>query len=535
MIDDNNVFPRYNLWNDSWIGLERLDGSYEQLGIGQVLTSAQEFKGLHDSSPLVVVGTHRLLVAVLQAALQPRTKQDLEKLWKQGRFPEAAIALFHIQYGERFDLFSPDTPFMQSADIPSKPGKGDTLKTVAYLMPDIPAGTAVTHFKHGAENNHRFCPACAARGLVTVPAFATSGGAGIKPSINGVPPMYILPGGRNLFESLAASLVTAEFQPAAPPGLRDMPWWEREPIVNRGSELGAVGYLHGLTFAARRVRLHPLNDDAPCTRCGSQTEWGVRTMVFEMGESQFDGAPFWQDPFAAYRLPEKDKAGLAPTPIRPAEGKAIWREFSGLFLQPSQQEDGKTKRRGTLRPRVLDQMANLFEDEPDIDGPQTNTRSFRCVGIRTDMKAKVFEWVDYAFEVPLRLLCHKELAGSEVDRAITFSNDCAAVLTNVFRESFNANARKSDRNSRLRVAMVNRFWTALAEPFRRLILTLNPLKPVSSQKTWATTVVQTARLIFHETLEMLPDDAATLRRRVEAEQACSGKLSFRLNKERFDE
>ena len=233
---------------------------------------------------------------------------------------------------------------------------------MAALFPEIPAGTEVTHYHHGVEDDNVFSPAAVAAGLVAVPAFASSGGAGIKPSINGVPPIYVLPGGNSLFESLVAALLIPAFRPSMASRKRDDVWWRRDALVERSKEVTEVGYLHSLTFPARRMRLHPVKVNTICTRSGRFTEWGVRTMIFEMGESRPKDAPWWQDPFAAYRLPVEKKTsrtaktGTAkkkdqPTPIRPQQGKAAWREFGGLFIQQA------TEARRTHRPLFIEQMA----------------------------------------------------------------------------------------------------------------------------------------------------------------------------------
>jgi CRISPR system Cascade subunit CasA len=532
MTVSEKMLPSYSLWSEPWIGLERKSGGVEWTGIGQALVQAHDFLRIYEQSPLVIVGIQRLLTAILQAVLKPQFNADLEHLWKADRFPEEKIRAFAGQYEHCFDLFSAEMPFLQSADLALKPVKGDPLKTVAYLMPELPSGTAITHYRHGAEENQVFCPRCAAGGLTAMPAFATSGGAGIKPSINGVPPLYLLPGGNNLFESLLAGLVTPGYMPRAASRAEDRPWWERAALVKRGSEVSEVGYLHSLTFPARRVRLHPEHITGTCTRCGASLGWGVRTMVYEMGECRPDGAVPWFDPFAAYRLPDKD--GEKPVPIRPVEGKAAWREFSGLFLRNKNGANPKSKKRITQRPLVLDQIAQLFSDEDEPGRPGDHLLNFRCVGLRTDMKAKVFEWVDAAFDVPLRLMRDQALAGFEVDRAIELANDCAIILSITFREEFNPGSRKSDRAAHLRTDMVARYWTALAVPFREFILTLDASAPKPAQRLWGEDVLREARRTLLKTLEMLPDDAATLRKRVLTEQKCLAKLNKRV-KEAIDD
>jgi len=511
--------PTFNLWNEQWIELECSEGGTERRSIQQALLQAHEFMSIYEPSPLVVVDIHRLLVAIVQAALNPQKNADLKRLWQTGRLPATVIQDFGAQYVERFDLFSTSAPFLQSGDLPLQAGKGDRIKTVAYLIAEIPAGTEITHYRHGAEDAQVFCPACAAAGLVTIPPFATSGGAGIKPSINGVPPIYVLPGGRSLFESLAASLLRPDYQPNMLVREQDEPWWLRRPDVKRGQEVREVGYLQSLTFPARRVRLHPEPFGAGCTRCGRVSQWGVRSMVFEMGECRPKEAEFWFDPFAAYKLPEsqgKDK----PTPIRPTLGRATWREFAGLFLlEQSDTADPKKKKIQTKRPAVLNQIAEL---EIGADLP---AYPFRCIGMRTDFKAKVFEWIDAGFDVPPALL-RDERTGLLVRESMDFATGCAGVITGAFREVFGGKSRKQERRRTLKTRMRDEYWAALAEPFRHFVLAVAmPDHQVLERRHWAEAVVEQAQTAFSRAAAATGDDAASLRKRSQGERLCQIRLA----------
>ena len=131
MTQQNNDVPSFNLWTELWITLEKSDGELVQVSISEALLNAKNYTAIYDSSPLVVVGVHRLLTAILQDALAPKENDDLEQFWKNG-FPVKKIEDFGRKYIDRFDLFSPDKPFLQSADLPLFPKtkeeqKGKTL------------------------------------------------------------------------------------------------------------------------------------------------------------------------------------------------------------------------------------------------------------------------------------------------------------------------------------------------------------------------------------------------------------------------
>lgn len=507
MIDGNQ--PSFNLWFDPWIDLQRPNGEHERLGIHDTLAHAHEFYSVAAVSPLEVVGIHRLLAAVLQVITHPASSDDLKRLRILGSFPLEEIQKFGAVFSDRFDLFSIDRPFMQTADLSLQPSKGDNNKTVAYLAVDFPSKTTVTHYHHCQDDKQYFCPACAARGLVATSAFASSGGASFKPSINGVPPIYVLPGGINLFQCLVSSLILPAFQPGRTVS-QDHPWWLHSPVIGKSEVVSEVGYLHSLTFPARRVRLHPSLRNATCTRCGEVTEWGVTSMIFEMGESRPDGAAFWRDPFAAYT----QKGDKAPVPIRPNESKAIWREYAALFLKDIHRANGGIQ---TLRPAVLDQLDGAasveFLQEP-------TALPIRCIGIRTDMKAKIFECIDTGFDVPLALL-HSTTAGIDVEDAIEYCANRISNLTSILKKTLNGNKKKGNRYSQLYTALSNACWLALTEPFKAYTLSIAELQfreqddspNIAMRLAWHESTVKLLLHIYEQVLEEIGDSGEALRLR----------------------
>ena len=512
--------PTFNLWTEPWITLERADGSLERTGIGETLLRANEFRAIYDPSPLVIVGVHRLLTAILQDTLDPRKPPDLRRLWKVGRFPEAEVRAFGEQYAHRFDLFSEDAPFLQSADLPRTPPKQASTKTITYLMPQVPAGSAVTHYRHGVAEDNVFCPVCAARGLVAIPAFATSGGRGFFPSVNGAPPpIYVLPGGNNLFESLAASLILPDYQPSAASNTTDHVWWRHEPRIVREQIVHEVSYLHSLTFPARYVRLHPQQTNESCSRCGKKSEWVVQTMIYFGGEHLPKDGPAWLDPFVAYRYVK-----VYPRPITLQREKALCREFAGLFLQPSEAKQNEKKQSFTKPPsciyQITEEVGTSFEIYP-----------FRCIALSARKDAKVFEWLDAGFDVPVSLL-HDFEGGDEVRQAIDFASDCDGIIAYIFRKTFVSNDGKTERHETLRRRMVDTYWAALAAPFRDFVLAVAaPETREDSRRAWVNRVVAEGNAAFKTYSEMTGSDAVTLRQRVQGRKWCD----IRLNKKRKEQ
>ena len=93
--------PTFNLWHEPWITLEDSVGTTQRFGIEETLLGAHQYAVIHEPSPLVVVGIHRLLIAILQAAFNPSRPPDLLKLWRCGRLPQDPVIAFGQRYLRR--------------------------------------------------------------------------------------------------------------------------------------------------------------------------------------------------------------------------------------------------------------------------------------------------------------------------------------------------------------------------------------------------------------------------------------------------
>ena len=495
MTQPNPNAPTFNLWVEPWITVERPDGQLERLNIPQTLTQAHQIHTLYEQAMPEEVAIHRLLVAILQAALNPRRKSDLEQVWRDGKFSAEAVRAFGEKYAHRFDLFSAAAPFLQSADLGLHPAKEDKAKPASYLFLEQPAGTAVTHYTHAYDEGQQFCSICATKGILLIPAFTLRGGRSMKASINEVPPMYVIPGGKTLFHSLAASLTRPpKFQPGT--AEVDQPWWEHPPTIGKKAIVKRVGYLHSLTFPARRVRLHPQPGGAPCTRCGQRTPWHVATMVYEMGESLPKDAPWWRDPFAAYRRPRNKKEVKNPVPIRPVPGKAVWREFAGLLL-PDKPEGGSPH---AYRPGILDQLETLRYALPYTDDERI---PLRVVGLRTDMKAKIFEWQESGFQLTPRLLSDPDCAKT-IEQGLDFAARCDSMLKKTFYDYFGGEG-KDKRLEAIAGHMSRRYWEILGQEFQRHIQGYTSQADIEALfHDWLDTVLRHATNLFTEAAETVP-------------------------------
>lgn len=281
----------YNLLDEPWIPVLRTNGRVNRVGIRAALTEAKNIRQIVASSPMDRFAILRFLLAM--------------KYWCEGApsLPRADSSTASLSPGglskldgkrEDFDLFGKDRRFYQFGG-----GCNSRLLSANYLLHEIPTGTNFSHFRHSRDDEDGLCPACCAMGLVRLPVFTTmggrgqgKGGQGKGPGINMAPPIYAIPLGESLFQTLGFSWV-----PVSDLG---NPAWEvpDAPLP----PAGAIPLLIGLTWLPRRVWLEePGNIEKCCISCGRKERLVLRT-VFEGRGKTRPGT--WHDP---HSLPKVGK------------------------------------------------------------------------------------------------------------------------------------------------------------------------------------------------------------------------------------
>jgi hypothetical protein len=139
-------------------------------------------------------------------------------------------------------------------------------------------------------------------GLLRLPLFATSGGRGKPPGINAKPPVYVIPTGMSLAETLWLS-----WRPASNLGI---PAWEKPDL--QLSETDEVPLLTGLTWLTRRVWLNnPEASATVCISCGRKDRL-VRFCEFDgigsTKKGEDDPGRVWRDPHVLYSKTGKNES-----------------------------------------------------------------------------------------------------------------------------------------------------------------------------------------------------------------------------------
>ena len=151
---------------------------------------------------------------------------------------------------------------------------------------------------------------------------------------------------------------------------------------------------------------------------------------------------------------------------------------------------------------------------------------FRCIGMRTDMKAKVFEWIDAGFDVPLSLI--QDVGGSESAPGHRLCHRLRRHHRQYLPRGFWRRRQQNERHATCVAACWTPIWAALAAPFRDFVMSTWPT--LRCERHARTSVVDRASSskpgMPSETYsEMAGSDAAALRQRVTGRRTCDIRLS----------
>lgn len=320
---------RFNLVDDPWIPVVWHDGRYDRLGIGDALAGACRIRQLAAASPLDNFAVFRLLLAVLYwcrpdlASPSATATLDPTTVFVPGSFAKLTAQR------SLFDLFGGGSRFYQDPACRQKQPR----HTANYLIHELPTGTSLWHFRHLRDLGDGVCPACCALGLVRLPVFATQGGQGKSPGINGRPPWYVAPVGNTLAQTL---LLSCQLISSASPMTLGSPEWEAPGQVLPSK--GPVPLLAGLTCIPRRVWLaDPEEPPSACAYCGRHTPL-VRRCVFDGKGGRRLDAHQWRDPHVMYDQQEKPLCPSNPLDAPDADAGRWSGRLAALLRRPSPSE-----------------------------------------------------------------------------------------------------------------------------------------------------------------------------------------------------
>ncbi len=495
----------YNLLTEPWIPVLDRKNRFIEQGIVDVLLNAPDLVAISDPAPPIEFGILRMLTAFVMDAWEVENGDDVIRLLNAGKFDRDTIDNYVSRWGNRFDLFQPEHPFYQ---VPATGVDPKETEPVARLLQHIPAGNFTTFFHHVPAASQAFSPAVCARGLCTIPSFMTAGGRGYAPSINGAPPWYVEVVGRSLFETLILNICGKEL----PTNIGTTPpVWRSDEEVQAGAEINQFSLLQGLTWQSRRVHLFPA-EGGRCTYTGKPSNTLVREIAYSGG---YKARGSWTDPQVAYEIGSK-----GANPLRPKEGRVIWRDIGPLMLLRQRDYTNSQKKVSYERPVVVQQYIEL---QRESHLPKTADLIIKVYGLRTD-KMKIFEWHTDQLALPLDVALN-DRAGKQIQEAMEHAETCDYFLRAAIRLAYPREGEGAkDPYGTLQSRASNLFWTELYEKFEHEIVAegiakqdpSDPNAPATLLDGWKKHLKKVGAQILDRTLSQLDADAEEITRAVNA-------------------
>ncbi len=509
----------FDLVGKNWVYCRTQSGEQVMLSLHDLFSKAHELKEITDNNPLTVAALHRLLLAIIHSAVDgPDKFPDWEALWQRKSFLGTPVLDYLEAKRDRFDLFSEQYPFYQTAGFTL-----DTTVTSQKLLHELATGNNKTIFDHNLDDDPaHLSPDQAARALLTAQMYSFGGGQGATSKLFGKHPNFahaplvlgalILIQGRNLFETLLLNLLRYSREHSRPivSFVNDNPVWEQDSISPDGKNSfdprPPLGYLEYLTWRSRHIRLLPQEDNGKLL---------VRHLYMAQGNIVYKD--FKGDPMFAYG---RDKEQLR-FPIKLDTERSFWRNSAALF----EFSDSQDSKKADDRSLTVKQAANLKGEGILPKGP------LRClvIGIAND-KANPLCWRMEQLTVPSEILQDQDRVHC-LKKALEWAEGIGLILRSQTRSLAQyvlaPDGRKADTKAVTRLASAfgteAQYWARLDTEFRVFLSQLTD----EALLGWYTQVKHTALNVFEETTRHYLSHTA---RELQAQAKATGWLGFEVGK-----
>ena len=499
----------FNLLDECWIPVIRQDWQRAEISLIELFQTWETVREIQADNPPTTLAIHRFLLAILHRAYQgPKNVDHWEEIQQDNG--KGAIAYLE-KWRDRFDLFHPERPFMQDAEIPEE-SSGEV-----YLAHVLHGNNTSTVFCHEHEWSHSSLSIPeAARLVLRLQNFDTGGRKTGATESAAVLPMMdaanVLVRGDDLCETLLLNLIQydGEEKPCVATG-DDLPVWERQS--QKPKERIPVGYIDYLTYQWRRVKVFVQGDRVVrvALHPGDRISKDLSTSQWECG--------------IAYN---KTKKGLMT--VRLNQNRSLWRD-SAVFLQSSNEVSSC--------PRIVEWVA-ILKAEKDL--VKSNVH-LQILGLNVD-NAKPLGWTSQQFAAPLIYLTNKALWQS-LSSAIAIAEDHQQLFRSFKGSPYHALAEVLKNNDAAGFAATldgeSRYWATLDRTFQELLLAL-PEDKLNDRKSitygnvelpkWTKTIQDAAREAFTDSIASIRNYEA----RAKALRALQWKLAdLKLSKSEREE
>lgn len=294
---------KFDVLDNPWIPVLYLDDTRKTVSLRTVLSEAHLIERLDTLNVMEEYGVYRFLILFMTCVHRPVALKQVIQICKAGKFDmkkvEEYIKLCQSE-GVSFNIFDSERPFLQDAyskeyDFPNEKDAPKKAKAITNIDASIPHGNNVPHFNQVWDKNATMEVDKAIRCLIASRIFCTAMGGGIYPSnVTGAPPLYYILNGKNLFETIAYSILVLDVDN------RDLPsdkleLWRNTMPVEPEKVIYEISILQALLFPTRRILLVPPQDDGLIHHCFIKPGLNFKSIYLD-------------DPFVIYQLPLQKKS-----------------------------------------------------------------------------------------------------------------------------------------------------------------------------------------------------------------------------------
>lgn len=472
----------FNLLKEPWIGVVNNEYAEKEVSLIELFEQAHELRSVTDSNPLVIASVYRLLLVILYRALRlPDDVDEWLSLYKSGKFP-ATVTEYLQRLENRFDLFSEQYPFFQTADFTK-----DTTTSIKKLSPNFATANNKTLFSHHSDDDgFVVSPANAAKYLLVCQYFSLGGGISGSSNLSKKHPNYthspLIGGvlsyltGDSLFKTLMFNLKPLS---AKDTSSEDLPIWENNDLKGTGVR-EPFGLLDYMTFKSRHIRLLP--DES-----GNLSE-----MYLTQGYSlPADSLYRETEPTFAYRLNYKQEIKTVSVSFE----KSFWRDSRSIYQRIKLESNEKMDK----RPACFRWIADLFS-YGDIAQQQVGC----FVAGLENAKANPLSWLSEMLPVNVQLLMENKSSdyfALAIERSEEISGRIYYALQTYAEYTLLPSPRKEEINKVVeRIDGRANYWSEVGRRYPILIQNITK-DEVMTYQNWLKTCITAAKRNLNSTLD----------------------------------
>lgn len=460
--------PHFDLRDEPWIPVERVDGSFDTVSIREALLEAHVIRRLSGEIPCEGIALLRLLLALVYCIYpvpedmsEGAKRRIWKELWSHGSFDAGRVEAYLDDFSHEFDLFDGEHPFFQVPELAYSSDKKE-YDSVDELMLDVPKPTRFLFSMRGARHLDVIPFDLATRYLIVTQAFDISGikspvvgnttvsagkarapkgsvGTGWCGALGGI---YLE--GRSLYETLLLNFVLYLGNTSVTTSDDRAPW-ERDAPSADTCQREPAGPIDLLTWQGRRVRLVPSEDGASV--CGVVICYGDALKY--ANKQCFEMMTGWRESKQQQR--ELGTSTVPLMPVAPDTARALWRGLPSLLAVANQRlrpgvirwmgelQDVQSSDDWRLHVRIACQGVSYGPSNSVVEDAVSDSVDLRATLLRKDSEAvvkllDVIDRTDRAVGALVHFTQNVERAQGDKRRYETFSDSAAQVTREDVRE-----------------------------------------------------------------------------------------------------